>query len=374
MTGTMSTKIPLVDLKAQYASIKNELDSAISKILENTSFIGGLPVGEFEKSFANYTERKFCTGTSCGTSALYVALVSSGIKEGDEIITTPNTFIATTEAIKMVGAKPVFVDVEEKTGLINVERIEEKVNQKTRGIIPVHLYGNVCNMEKISEIAKRHNLIIIEDCAQAHGSEYKNKKVPFNDIGCFSFFPAKTLGAYGDAGGIVTDNEELAGKMKLFSDHGRKTKYEHISEGFNFRLDALQAAILNVKLKHLDKWIERRRELARNYNRELEKIQGIKLFEVSKDVKHSYYMYAVRVLNGKRKELQEFLAGKEIATGIHYPISLNKQPVYLKDYENDQFPVAEKLAEEVLSIPLYPELTDEQQEMIVLAIKEFFEK
>lgn len=364
-------KIPLVNLKAQYLSIKEEIDLSIKEIINTTCFIGGRHLKEFERNFALYCGKKYCTAVSSGTSALFVALKCLGISEGDEVITVPNTFIATTEAIKTVGAQPVLVDVNEEDALIDVNKIEEKITKKTKAIIPVHLYGNICDMERIKSLAEKYNFKIIEDCAQAHGAEYKGKKVPISDVGCFSFFPSKILGAYGDAGGIVTNNEELYQKMKLYADHGRKTKYKHINEGFNFRMNTIQAKILNIKLKYLVNWIEKRRELAEKYCEAFRNVKGIKFLNVNKKIKNSYYVYVIRVLNGKRNALREFLKEKDIATGVHFPIPLNKQPVYREEYKDQGFPAAEKLANEVLSIPLFPELTEEEQEYIIKNIKNF---
>ncbi|MFH1307821.1 MAG: DegT/DnrJ/EryC1/StrS family aminotransferase [archaeon] len=365
-------KIPMVDLNAQYYSIKEDIDSAVKKVIESSAFIQGEFLEEFEKSFAQYLGKNHCIGTSSGTSALFVALKILDIKEGDEVITVPNSFIATASQIKAVNARSVFVDIDENTGLINADKIEGKITAKTKAIIPVHLYGNVCNMERIIEIAQKNNLKIVEDCCQAHGSEYTGKKVPVSDIGCFSFFPGKTLGAYGDAGCIVTDNEELAKKMKMFVNHGRETKYEHTYEGGNFRMHALQAAILSAKLKYLNQWIEKRKNLAEIYNNQLKEIKELGFFKSNEAINQAPYMYTIRVLNGKRNELIENLAQKEIASQIYYPITLNKQPIYLKEYENEAYPVAEKLAEEIVSIPLYPEMTQEQQDKVISSIKEFF--
>ncbi len=364
-------KIPLVDLKVQYLSIKEDIDSAIENILETTNFIGGKPIEEFEKSFASFCNKEYCVAVSSGTSALFIALKCLGIGEGDEVITVPNTFIATTEAIKSVGAKPIFVDVEEETALINSNKIEEKITKNTKAIIPVHLYGNVCEMKKIEELAEKYHLEIIEDCAQAHGAEYNGKKVPIGKIGCFSFFPAKILGAYGDAGGIVTDNEAIYNNMKLYSDHGRKIKYEHIKEGFNFRMDTLQAEILNIKMKYLNDWIKKRKKLSEKYSEAFRELKKIKILKTKKNVKNSYYVYVIRVLNNKREEFMEFLKNKGIANAVHFPIPLNKQSVYKKEYVHQEFPISNMLAEEVLSIPLFPELTEEQQEYIIENIKNF---
>lgn len=360
--------INLVDLKAQHDSIKSELDEAIQRVISNSSFIMGEEVKTFEENFAAFCEKKHCIGASNGSTALYAVLKSLGIKGGDEVIMPANTFIATAFAVTLCSGKPVFVDVNEGDALINVDLIEKKITSKTKAIIPVHLYGAVCDMDRIIQIAKKYNLIVLEDCAQAHGARYKGKKVPVYGLGCFSFFPAKVLGAFGDAGAIVADDDALAEKFRKFVNHGRKDKYLHDIEGFNFRLDALQAAVLNVKLRHLDKWIEERKSLAKVYDEELS--SHVKALSYSKDVESSYYMYVIA--HKKRDALQKSLKEKEIETGIHYPIPLHLQPAlsYLGHKKGD-FPVAEKLAEEILSIPLFPELNGEQQNIIINAIKDF---
>ena len=363
-------KIPLVDLKANYLSIKNEIDEAIKRVIENSSFIMGKEVEEFDKNFANFINAKYSIGVGNGTLALHLALLTLGIKQGDEVILPVNTFIATSEAVSQCGAKPVFVDVEEDTYNINPSLIEKAITTKTKAVIPVHLYGNPCNMKEILEIAQKNNLKVIEDCAQAHGAEFENKKVGnFGEIATFSMFPAKVLGAFGDAGAVITNNEELANKISLLRDHGRRKKYEHLIEGYNYRIDALQAAILNVKLKYLNNWIEKRREIANKYS----KLLGDVVITPKENGKHCYYMYVVRVKN--RDKLQNYLKENNIETGIHYPIPLHLQPAYKHlNYKKGDFPVAEKHADEILSIPLYPEMTDEQINYVCEKIKEFYEK
>lgn len=360
-------KIPLIDLKAQHESIKDEIDKAIASVIDKSQFIGGDALKEFENNFAAHCQKNFCIGASSGSTALYAVLKSLCIKEGDEVLLPVQTFVATASAVSLCGAKPVFVDVNEDDSLINPNLIEKKITSKTKAIIPVHLYGNVCDMDKIMQIAKKHNLNIIEDCAQAHGSLYNGKKVPITEIGCFSFFPSKNLGAFGDAGAIVCNNEELAKKLQMFVNHGRKEKYLHVSPGFNFRLDNLQAAILNVKLKYLDEWIKKKRKIAENYNKEL---IGIDKISNSKDVQHSYHLYVIKSQN--RDSLKKHLEKKEIETGIHYPIPLHLQPAfsYLGQKEGD-FPIAEKLSKQILSIPIYPELTEENQNKIINMIRNF---
>jgi dTDP-4-amino-4,6-dideoxygalactose transaminase len=364
-------KIPLVDLKANYDSIKGEIDSIIKQTIDNSSFIMGAPVKEFDKNWAEYCNSQFSFGVANGTEAIRLSLLALDIKQGDEVITSPNTFIATTEAISAVGATPVFVDIDESTYTINPDQIEEKITERTKAIIPVHLYGHPCDMEKIVEIARRRNIKILEDCAQSHGATFKGKKTgTIGNISGFSMFPAKILGAFGDAGAIITDNERLAEKINLLRNHGRFSKYEHLQEGFNSRIDALQANILNVKLKHLDNWIEKRRQLANKYKEEL--LEVVTCPREKDWASHSYYMYVIRT--EKRDELREFLEKNEISCQIHYPIPLHLQPAYKHlNYKEGDFPITEKVANEILSIPLYPELTEEQQNYIISKIKEFFE-
>ncbi len=360
--------IRLNDLKSQHDSIKEELNEAIASVIEKSQFIGGDARKEFEKNFAEYCGAKYCVGTSNGSTALHAVLKQTGIKEGDEVIMPVNTFISTASAVILCGGRPVFVDVNEKDALINLDLVEDKITDKTKMIIPVHLYGNVCEMDRIKKIAERHELLILEDCAQAHGSKYNGKKVPVFGLGCFSFFPAKNLGALGDSGAIVCQDDKLAEKCKMFVNHGRKDKYLHESLGFNYRMNNLQAAVLNVKLKHLDSWIKNKNEIAKNYEDELKSV--VDSFGILPEIYHSYYMYVVK--SKRRDELQEHLSKNGIETGIHYPVPLHLQPVFsFLGHKKGDFPVAEKQANEILSIPMYPHLKEEEQEKIINEIKSF---
>lgn len=362
--------IPFVDLKAQYDSIKEEIDEAIQSVLNSTSFIMGEELMKFEEEFAQFCEVKHAIGVANGSDALILALIACGIGEKDEVITVPHTFIATTEAITHVGGKIVFVDIDPKTYNIDVSKIEEKVTKRTKAIIPVHLYGQPADMEPIMELAKKYNLKIIEDAAQAHGAEYKREKVgSIGDVGCFSFYPGKNLGAYGDAGMVTTDNEEIAKKLKLLRNHGRITKkYEHDIEGYSSRLDNLQAAILRVKLRYLNKWNENRRKNAKKYNELLNNVGGIITPYETEYAKHVYHLYVIRTEKG-RDELREELKSKGIATGIHYPIPLHLQPAYnYLGYKKGDFPVTEKASQEILSLPMFVELTVEHIKEIVEVI------
>ena len=352
--------IQLVDLKAQYETIKNEIDSVIKEVVSETAFIGGQHVTKFEEAFAKFCGVKHCVGVGNGTDALFIALKTLGIGAGDEVITVANSFIATSEAITQTGARVVFVDINPKTYNIDTNKIEEKITSRTKAIIPVHLYGQPADMDPILALAKKHNLKIVEDCAQAHGALYKGRTIgSIGDMACFSFYPGKNLGAYGDAGAIVTSDEVLAKKARMFANHGRVDKYDHEMEGINSRLDGLQAAILGVKLKHLDAWSEARRKNAYLYNEYLKGTDLVTPVEMA-DVKAVYHLYVVRTKKELRQKLQDHLKSKGIATGIHYPIALPnlKAYSYLKHNESD-FPEATKASQEILSLPMYPELKEE---------------
>ena len=365
--------IPLVDLKAQYISIKPEIDQAIQNILDSTSFILGKPVEQFEQNLAAFCRCQYAIGTSSGTSALFLALKAYGIKDGDEVITVPNSFIATVEAIVHCGAKPVLVDIDQKTMLIDPDKIEAAINPRTRAIIPVHLYGQICDMDKIITLAKQHNLIILEDAAQAIDAEYQGRKLPIHETAIFSFFPAKNLGAYGDAGAIITTDQKIASMVAKLRDHGRIDKYNSDVIGYGERLDALQAAILNVKLNHLPEWTIQRRTKSYYYNLLLQDCSQLVLPYEESYGKKVYYMYVLRTKF--RDKLLKELSLKGINCGIHYPIPLHLQPAlnYL-GYKEGDFPVAEKAAQEILSLPMYPELTLEQVEYIANQVKEIVTK
>lgn len=358
-------EVPFVDLKAQYNSIREEINKAIQDTLDNTAFILGENVAKFEENFAKFCSAKYAVGVSSGTAALHLALLANGIKKGDEIITVPNTFIATTEAISYVGAKIKFVDIDEKTYTVDTAKIKNAITKKTKAIIPVHLYGHPCDMDPILEIAERHNLKIIEDGAQAHGAEYKGRKVPISGIGCFSFYPGKNLGAYGDGGCVVTNNKEMAERVAMLRNHGRKKgeKYKHSIEGYNYRLDGLQAAILDIKLCYLNNWIGKRRKNAQMYNKLLKNYEEIILPFEANYAKHVYHLYVIRIR--KRDTLREYLKKQGISTGIHYPIPLHLQPAYKAlGYKLGSFPNAEKCSTEILSLPIYAELTEGQIEHV----------
>jgi dTDP-4-amino-4,6-dideoxygalactose transaminase len=369
--------IPLVDLKAQYNSIKDEIDSAIQRVLQNGQFILGPEVKAFENEMAAYCGTKYAVGVASGTDALHLALVACGIKSGDEVITTPFTFIATAESIVKCGAKPVFADIGPKTYNIDPVQIEAKITAKTKAIIPVHLYGQPAAMDDILTIARKHNLMIVEDAAQALGAEYKDKKVgSLSDAGCLSFFPSKNLGAYGDGGMVVTNDPRIAETVKLLRVHGSKTTYHHFTHGFNSRLDALQASILRVKLKHLEKWNEQRCSKALLYNRLLSQLDSIEIPLIEKDAKSSCNYYTIRVKHARlsRDELRNHLESKGIQTMVYYPLSLHLQEVYkYLGHKPGDFLQSELAQKQVLSLPMYAELSEGQIEEVVRLIKEFLQ-
>ncbi|MGB2715278.1 MAG: DegT/DnrJ/EryC1/StrS family aminotransferase [Vicinamibacterales bacterium] len=367
-----SVSVPFVDLKAQYRSIKADIDAAIAGIIADTAFVGGARVKSFETAFGSYCGVNHCVGLANGTDALFVALRTLGIGPGDEVITVANSFVATSEAIKMAGAQVVFVDANPSTYTIDVERIEEKITVRTKAIIPVHLYGQPADMLPILALAKKYSLRVVGDAAQAHGALYKGQPISqLADITCFSFYPGKNLGAYGDAGALVTDNEEWAAQARMFANHGRTKKYDHDFEGINSRLDGIQAAILEVKLRHLDSWSESRRANAYKYNQALADLDLVTPQELD-DVRAVYHLYVVRVANGGREALREFLAANGVETGVHYPIALPYLNAYrYLNHGPADFPVALKASQEILSLPMFPELTDQQITVVAQAIRKY---
>lgn len=349
-------KIPILDLQVQYKTIKKEIDAAIKTVIAESSFIGGKHVEELENNIASYCGTKYAVALNSGTDALYLALWALGIGKGDEVITSPFSFFATAEVIAKVGAKPVFVDIDPATFNINPELIEGKITKNTKAIIPVHLFGQAAGMDKINALAKKYGFFVIEDACQAIGATYKGKKTGnLGDVGCFSFFPSKNLGAYGDGGILTTNHLPLATKVKILRNHGSKVKYYNDEIGVSSRLDGLQAAILNVKLKHLDKWNKARNEVAQMYDKLLSNINWLQTPRVSPE--HVFHQYTIRVTNGKRYELKNYLAEQGIQTMIYYPIPLHllKAMEYL-GYKKGSLLEAEKACEEVLSLPMYPEL------------------
>lgn len=363
-------KINFVDLKRQYNSIKGEINEKINEVLESQSFILGQNVEAFEKEFAKYCGVKYGVGVASGTDALTLSIKALGIGENDEVITVPNTFIATIDAISRNRARPVFVDIDKKNYNIDPSKIEEKITKKTKAILPVHLYGQPADMDEINKIAEKHDLNIIEDACQSHGAEYRGKKTgSFSDIVCFSFYPGKNLGAYGDGGIVITNDEELAEKLKMQRNYGQKIKYQHDLKGFNSRLDEIQAAVLRVKLKHLDKWNDSRRKNAQIYN-ELLQDENLKIPIEKHDRKHVYHVYVIGC--ERRNELQEFLERGGISTGIHYPIPVHLTKAYSDlGYKEGDFPLTERCSKEILSLPMFPELTEKEIQYICSMIKKF---
>jgi dTDP-4-amino-4,6-dideoxygalactose transaminase len=359
----MEEKIPLLDLRAEYAEIKDSVDASIQRVIESARFILGEEVTGFEEEFAAFCRTDHAIGVGSGTDALYVALKTCDIGAGDEVITTPMTFIATAEAISLSGAKPVFVDVDPATHNLDPQTLEAAITPRTKAVIPVHIHGYPVDMDPILEIARRHSLMVIEDAAQAQGAEYKGRRVGgLADMACFSFYPGKNLGAYGDAGAITTNNPDLAKKVRLLRDHGRTSKYEHQVVSFNWRLDALQAAILRAKLPHLDGWNRRRQEIAELYNRLLEGCPA-QLPILSEEYGSVWHHYAITVEN--RDEVQAKLKSAGVETGIHYPIPLHIQPAYkFLEYDAGEFPHAEQVALTTLSLPMYPSMTEGQAQRV----------
>ncbi|BAZ83354.1 DegT/DnrJ/EryC1/StrS family aminotransferase [Sphaerospermopsis kisseleviana CS-549] len=361
--------IPFVDLKAQYHSIKNEIDTAVFQALDSTQFVLGREVVALEAEFSHYCSADYGIAVNTGTSALHLALLAAGINPGDEVITTPFTFVATVAAICYTGATPVFVDIDPSSYTIDIRQIEAAITARTKAILPVHLYGQPADMDPILDIARRYGLIVIEDAAQAHRTEYKGQRVgSIGDLGCFSFYPGKNLGAYGEGGMVVTNNAEYAHKMEMLRDWGQKRKYHHVIKGYNYRMDGLQGAILRVKLRHLDTWTQARRAIALQYDQLLAKADVITP-TVMPYSHHVYHIYAVR--STERDLLQQRLHEQGVQTGIHYPIPVHLQPAYADlGYQAGDFPQSELAAKEVLSLPMFAELSSVQIETVSAALSE----
>ena len=362
--------IPFLNIKAQHETIKDEIATALQEVINNTSFAGGPQVKRFEDNFARFCQCEHAIGVGSGTDALWMALIGLGIGKGDEVITSPGTFIATAEAISFCGATPVFVDIDAQTYNIDPSLIEAAITPRTKAIIPVHLFGQTADMDPILEIARRHNLVVIEDACQAHNAEYKGRRAgSLSAAGCFSFYPGKNLGAYGEAGAVVTNNQELADKLRMFRDHGQRKKYYHSIIGWNTRMDGFQGAVLDVKLPHLPAWTDARRRNAKLYNELLKDVAQITLPFEADYAQHVYHIYAIRVQN--RDQLINKLAEQGITCGIHYPVPLHLQEAYqFLGYSEGDFPNAEKCAQEFVSLPMFPELEEESIRYIAKKIKE----
>jgi len=369
-------KVALFELIRQYNALKDEIDPVISSVINKGSFILGENVAKLEEEVASYCGAKYAVGVANGTDALELAIKALGIGPGDEVITVPFTFIATTEAICLNGAAPVFVDIEPDTFNMDVSQIEKKITKRTKAIMPVHLFGQACDMSAVATASKKHGIKVIEDCAQAIGAEYKGMKVgSFGDIGCFSFFPSKNLGCFGDGGMVTTSDKELAGRIKMLRVHGQAQRYRHEIEGRNSRLDELQASILRVKLRHLDEWNESRRRNAKYYDAVFAPIKesGKAVLPVEAEGrKHVYNIYNIRVPGGNRDGLREALTAEGVGTAVYYPIPLHLQPVYAKyGWKEGDFPVSEKTCGEVLALPVYPELKKEEMEYAAQCVNEY---
>lgn len=374
-------KVPFLDLKAQYHSIKSEVDEAILNVIENSSFVLGKSVSDFESTFADAHSAKHCIGVSSGTDANHVVLWGLGIGPGDEVIVPANTFIATAWGATLCGAVPVFVDCHPRSYNMNPEKVEAAITPRTRAIVAVHLYGQAADLDPIAEIARRRNVFLVEDAAQAHMAEYKGKRIgALTTAGSFSFYPGKNLGAYGEAGAVLTNDDDLAKKVRMLRDHGASQKYLHEIYGHNYRMEGIQGAVLGVKMKHIDKWTEGRRTVAAKYRDLLGKIDSIILPSEMPYAKHVYHLFVIQLTGSdidattkRRDELQKFLAAREIATGLHYPVPLHLQPCFSHlGYHRGAFPVTEKLAATGLSLPMFPELSEDQMAFVADSIAEFF--
>ena len=371
--------VPLLDLKAQYAAIRDEITPVVEQVLESQRFILGPEVVAFEEEAAGYSGAKHAIGVSSGTDALLISLMAAGIGPGDEVITTPYTFFATAGSISRVGATPVFVDIDPQTYNIDPALIEEEITTETKAIIPVHLYGQCADMKPILELAQRHNLVVIEDAAQAIGAEYAgmedgkiHRAGGMGNVGCFSFFPSKNLGAFGDGGMVTTNDEALADRLRHLRTHGGKDKYHNYLIGMNGRLDALQAAILRVKLRHLDAWTQARAEHAAYYNEAFAGVEELQTPFAAEGGRHIYNQYVLRAQ--RRDELQAHLNENRIGNALYYPIPLHLQECYERlGYQEDDFPKAEQAALETIALPVYPELTQEQQDHVIETIQTFYQ-
>jgi len=361
-------QVPYLDLKTQYQTIKSEIDEAVFKILETSQFVLGAEVAAFEREFAAYCSTTECIAVNSGTSALHLALLAAGIGAGDEVITVPFTFVASVAAIVYAGAKPVLVDIDHQTFNLDPAAIEKAITPRTKAILPVHLYGQTADMDPILEVARKRGLVVIEDAAQAHGARYKGRSAgSIGDIGCFSFYPTKNLGAYGEGGAVTTNNPECAKTIRMLRDWGQDRKYHHAVHGFNYRMEGLQGAILRVKLRHLERWTQARREVARRYSESLETC-GLELPTEMPWARHVYHLYTLRSKN--RDALKADLEAMGIQSAVHYSIPAHLQPAYANlGYVQGNFPRAEAAAREVLSLPMYPELTDQAVEAVTNAVK-----
>lgn len=367
-------KVPFVDLKVQYQSIKEEMDKAIFNVIENTAFIGGQVVENFEKEFAKTYGVKHCISTANGTDSLFIVMKMLGIKQGDEVITVANSWISSSETISQTGAKPVFVDIDPDYYSMDESLLEAAITENTKLIIPVHLHGQMCQMDTIMEIANKHGIPVMEDCAQSHFSEFKGQRAGVIGLaGSFSFYPGKNLGAYGDAGCIITNDDDLALKCKMYARHGALKKHMHEIEGINSRLDGIQAAVLSVKLPYIINWTEQRIANAEKYRKVLEGIDQIVLPALRSETKHSYHLFVIRA--ERRDELAKFLKENGVGTAIHYPTALPNLKAYeYLNYSKDDFPIATSYENKILSLPMFPDLSEEMINTVAEKIRLFYSK
>jgi dTDP-4-amino-4,6-dideoxygalactose transaminase len=375
MTAVATQEIPLVDLKAQYATIRDEVRRAIDDVLESMQLTIGPNVKAFDQEFASYIGTKHSIGVGSGTDALQLAIRACGVSGGDEVITVSHTFFATVEAILYANARPILVEVDEKTMLIDPAAVAAAITPRTKAIIPVHLYGRAVDLKPLRQIAQDRNITIIEDAAQAHGALLDDGKKAGTGgrVNCFSFYCSKNLGAYGEAGSITTNDDRLAEELRALREHGQSTRYYHPVVGYNARLDEIQAAILRIKLRLLDKWNARRRDLARMYDERLKGIGGLIPAEIPSDIRrHVFYTYTIRVSGGRRDDLRKYLGDRGIGTQIHYPVPIHlQQSAEFLGYRKGDMPITEKVASEVLSLPMFAELTDEQLERVAESVRSF---
>jgi dTDP-4-amino-4,6-dideoxygalactose transaminase len=362
-------KVPFMDLRVQYESIKNEMDAAMQSVIHDSAFVMGKYVKAFEEKFAAFCGVSHCIGVGNGTDALYVALRSLGVGPGDEVITVANSFIATSEAVTLTGAKVVFTDCDPRTASMDVGKVRAAITPRTKALLPVHLYGLPADLDALMQLAKEHGLVVVEDAAQAHGGELNGRRVgSLGHAACFSFYPGKNLGAYGDGGAVVTSDQALAERVRMLANHGRLSKYDHEFEGVNSRLDGLQGAVLGVKLGHLEKWTEMRRRAAARYDANL-RDSGVGVLEAPGNVRHVYHLYVV--IAPGRDKVRQALADRGVSTGIHYPIPLPGLQAYrYLGHKSGDFPNAEGLAGSILSLPMFPEITDEQIDYVCACLRE----
>lgn len=360
-----------MDLRQQTASLRQEIDAALAKTIEDCRFCLGLDVVNFEKQFAEFLDVRHAIGVNSGTSALHLALLLLGVSPGDEVITTPYTFAATSWAISYAGARPVYVDIEESTFNIDIAQIEKAITPKTKAILPVHLYGLPCDLDKLLKVASAHSLPVVEDAAQAHGALYQGRIVgSFGEVGCFSFYPAKNLGAFGEAGALVTQNDAFAARARSLREHGSTQRYYHDEIGYNYRMDGIQGAVLGVKLKYLADWTSARQKIAHRYSQLLANTP-LQLPHEPKNCSSAWHLYVVR--HPRRDELKAFLESQGISCGLHYPVPLHLQRCYaFLGYQKGDFPVAERAAQECLALPIYPELSLEQVDFVCSQVQRFF--